>query len=416
MGQLITIDDFNYSQYIDHYDSFTGEKKSKGLNPRDYSIRPVGYLGALAQPFPDSLLIPESEWDDRIAEQEANKSSLQHIRDKGNYGQRIPSYDQDGKGYCLPSGQLVSMSDGGQKPIEEVRLGEFVNTASGEAKEVCQTHQRLYTGEMVGISVQGLERPLIVTADHKVLTVLHWGCMDAGGWRAASEIDRGRMVYAGRCDGSLARNVRFVKKCQERRLRVYDIGVDGDENHTFVANGVIVHNCWAHSSTSAVTLVRAFNNQPYVPLSAFAVACIIKGFQDEGGWGSESLEFIASRGIPSSQFWPMQSMSRNNDNTQTWENAKLHVCQEWWDLSNDSATVRKQLATCLLLNIPVVVDMNWWSHSICAVRLVKRDPFTIRIWNSWSDTWSDGGMGDLTGSKAIPDGAVAPRVMTASVT
>jgi hypothetical protein len=86
------------------------------------------------------------------------------------------------------------------------------------------------------------------------------------------------------------------------------------------------------------------------------------------------------------------------------------------DLSEDANIVKHQLATCLLLNIPVVTDFNWWGHSVCAVRLVKRNPFTIRIWNSWGDSWSDSGMGDLTGSKAIPDGAVAPRVMTASTT
>lgn len=170
--------------------------------------------------------------------------------------------------------------------------------------------------------------------------------------------------------------------------------------------------CWAHSSTSAALLVRALNNEPYADLSAYAVACVIKGFRDEGGWGAESLEFIAQRGIPTSQFWPQQSMSRGNDNAQTWENAAKHKFTEWMDL--DPQNVKAQMVTCLLLGIPVVSDFSWWSHSVCTIDLVSLSPFTTRIWNSWGDSWSSNGTGLLQGSKAIPDGAIAPRVMTAS--
>lgn len=266
----VTITDDNFRQFVTPHQDALG-KRSKGLVPRLFSTHPQGYLGAVAEPF-GLPLIPESEWDDRISEQEKNKSSLQHVRDQMNFGGRAPSYDQNGKGYC-----------------------------------------------------------------------------------------------------------------------------------------------WAHSTTSAVTLVRGFNNQPYVPLSAYHVACIIKGYRDQGGWGAESLEFVAKRGIASAQFWPMQSMSRSNDTPAMWENAALHKVSEWWDLSENRSQAKQQLATLLLMNVPVVVDYNWWGHSVCAVRLVKRSPFTVRIWNSWGDSWSDAGMGDLVDNKAIPDGAVAPRVMSASV-
>lgn len=172
--------------------------------------------------------------------------------------------------------------------------------------------------------------------------------------------------------------------------------------------------CWAHSSTSAALIVRALNGEPYADLSAYCVACIIKGYRDQGGWGSESLEFIAEKGIPTSQFWPQQSMSRSNDNPATWENAKLHRFTDWMDL--DPRNMKAQLVTCLLLGIPVVSDFNWWSHSVCSIDLVSINPFQTRIWNSWGDSWSDNGTGILQGSKAIPDSAVAPRIMTPSQT
>lgn len=265
---LVTIDDSNYRRFLDPQ-VVKGEKKARGLIPRLFSTHPVGCY-AVAEPFALPL-IPEGEWDDRIAQQEKDKSSLQHIRDQGAFGQSIPSRDQDGRGYC-----------------------------------------------------------------------------------------------------------------------------------------------WAHSTVSAMLLSRALNNQPYADLSAYAIACIIKNYRDEGGWNGESLEFATKRGCPTSEFWPQRSVSRQNDRPETWENARLHTVQEWWDLSDRKSEAKQQLATCLLLNVPVMIDLNWWSHSVCACRLIKRDPFTVRIWNSWGDGWSDRGMGDLVGGKAIPDGAAAPRVLFAA--
>ncbi len=64
---------------------------------------------------------------------------------------------------------------------------------------------------------------------------------------------------------------------------------------------------------------------------------------------------------------------------------------------------------------PVVVDYNWWSHSICALDLVSLSPFRIRIWNSWGDSWSEGGTGILEGGKAIPNGALVALVQTPSI-
>jgi hypothetical protein len=208
--------------------------------------------------------------------------------------------------------------------------------------------------------------------------------------------------------------------------------------------------CWAHSSTGGVMIVRAAANLPYVPLSAYAVACVIKNFQDEGGWGALSLDFITTRGVPSSQFWPMQSMSRANDNPATWANAALHKAVESWvDLTAaayDRTLSFDQEITLLLSGTPVVTDLNWWSHSVLSLdavngtaqRTVTRadsgklasvdefeavwginDPVTggfgKRILNSWGDSWSDRGMGVLTGTKAVSDGAVAPRAVTTSM-
>jgi hypothetical protein len=170
--------------------------------------------------------------------------------------------------------------------------------------------------------------------------------------------------------------------------------------------------CWAHSTTSAVILRRAADNQPYADLSAYAIACIIKNYRDQGGWGGESVEFAAERGIPTSKFWPQQSVSRSDDNPQTWADAAKHKVTEWMDLDPDQMEI--QVATCLLLNIPLVVDLNWWSHSIAYADLLGWKPLKVRLWNSWGDSWSSQGMGILEGRKAVPSAALGLRVVTAS--
>jgi hypothetical protein len=185
--------------------------------------------------------------------------------------------------------------------------------------------------------------------------------------------------------------------------------------------------CWAHSATAAAILLRAVSGMPYVRLSAYAVACIIKNYRDQGGWGAQGLDFIRERGVPSVDYWPEKSVSPLNDKPETWENAARHKVSEGFiDLDAaqyDRRLTFQEVGTCLLCNIPVVSDFNWWGHSVCAMDLVDVEPtraatdprrYGVRIWNSWRDSWGTNGTGVLTGSKAIPDGATAPRSIVLS--
>jgi len=198
--------------------------------------------------------------------------------------------------------------------------------------------------------------------------------------------------------------------------------------------------CWAHSTVSAAILSRMNSNMPYEDLSAYAIACIIKNFRDQGGWNGESMEFLRLRGCPTSKFWPQKSVSRTNDNAATWENAAGFKDTEWDDIPEGDFDLQ---TTYNLIGIPYALDLNWWSHSICGADAVDGsvsfgvscrdietgklltlaqfdeawqtdvygDPFGTRIWNSWSDDWSLLGMGVLTEAKARNNGAIALRVM-----
>lgn len=177
--------------------------------------------------------------------------------------------------------------------------------------------------------------------------------------------------------------------------------------------------CWSHSTTNAVMLARAVANMPYRELSAYHVAYICKGGRDQGGWCGESAKFIADVGVCEQRLWPQQRM-QNMDGAEVRQNAALHkITEEWRDLTRAIHGQRMtfaQVATCLLLNQPCALDFSWWGHSVCGVRLVEveRGSFGIEILNSWGSSWSDNGYGVLRGNRAVPNGAIGIRAITAA--
>jgi C1A family cysteine protease len=180
--------------------------------------------------------------------------------------------------------------------------------------------------------------------------------------------------------------------------------------------------CWAHSTTHTVMMDRAKSNQPYVPLSAYAVAATIKKGKDEGGWCGLSAKFWREKGGPSQSLWPQGDRDyRKYDKPEIWANAQLHmISEDFVDLTRsvyDQNLTFEQVICCLLARIPLAVDFNWWGHSVCALDPVEVEAgsFGIRILNSWSDKWGDQGMSVLRGEKAIPNSCVATRVTGVAV-
>jgi len=170
--------------------------------------------------------------------------------------------------------------------------------------------------------------------------------------------------------------------------------------------------CWAYSTTAGDMLALAVSGRPHVRLSAHMVGCLVKGYRDQGGWNAQSVAFAAENGVASVEYWLEKSMGRQNDTPEMRADAKSRAIMEYMDLAEGGELLLRQMATCLLTNIAYASDHNWWGHSVCAVRLMRWKPtIKVRIWNSWTDSWGDAGMGDLEGSKAIPNGAIAIRAV-----
>ena len=123
--------------------------------------------------------------------------------------------------------------------------------------------------------------------------------------------------------------------------------------------------------------------------------------------------------------WPEKSMSGGTLNTaENWAKAEpFRIYEAWMDLTPrqyDRDMTFDQVMTCLLNNIPVVGDHNWWGHSVCLVdaheldsrkSLTDPDRWGTATINSWSDNWGTNGYGILRGRKGIPDGGLGVRVV-----
>jgi hypothetical protein len=88
--------------WMDHINPIVdGHRMGSGLIARDYEAVPVGsYAAAPAWSLDDMPLIPWEEMPERIKDMERTKSRISDIYERGNYGNRIPSLDQNGQGYC----------------------------------------------------------------------------------------------------------------------------------------------------------------------------------------------------------------------------------------------------------------------------------------------------------------------------
>lgn len=172
--------------------------------------------------------------------------------------------------------------------------------------------------------------------------------------------------------------------------------------------------CWAFSTTKTLMYLRALMNLPPKILSGWAVGSIVKNYRNEGGWGGESIEFASKVGIPELSVWPQGAVNPKYDTQEMRANAALNKLTEWWDGAQNRETAKQQMVTAFLEGKPCVIDLDWWSHSVCGIAIVSLSPFRIVIDNSWDETSGDRGLYILEGSKAVPDGLWIPRVTIAA--
>ena len=203
-----------------------------------------------------------------------------------------------------------------------------------------------------------------------------------------------------------------IEKMERDKTRLSDVA---DQAGLKSLNQSNTNYCWTNAVITAMHTLRAWQNQPFVELSSASVAAKIKNYRNQGGWGTQALDYIVENGVAPASLWPVNYWQSNKyDTAECQAERKKYSVKKWWELKARSFD---QMMTCLLLRIPVPIGLNWWSHEICAmdpvvIRTATRSEdcdYGPRIRNSWGDSYGDHGFAVLNQSKGTPDDAVAPQ-------
>lgn len=208
---------------------------------------------------------------------------------------------------------------------------------------------------------------------------------------------------------------RLLSEQQANRSSLYDIRMANYDTLKSLDQGS--HPlCWAFSSTKAAMYARILMGEPGLILSPWYVAGKIKGWRDEGGWGAQSSEFIASQGVPTmDRCASYRSSAVSSDAPQ---NALLHKDVLFFEGTDDPDQNTQIMISAYLRGWQVVKDYNWLSHSMCGCRLVSLNPLVVDCDNSWNaiDQYGEKGLYRITGNRARPSNIVVVATTTPSQT
>jgi ribonucleotide reductase alpha subunit len=150
---------------------------------------------------------------------------------------------------CLETGTLVKTGEG-DKEIQNLAIGDLVVTHNGNLKPVLNVWSRQTKSDLYELKTEFTT--LNITGNHPVYTIDH-------GWVPVDQLDPSiHEIITCQADHSLfpIRDIdvfdytsEYTVTPQNRETTVWDIEVD--EDHSFIAQGVVVHNCYStHISDS----------------------------------------------------------------------------------------------------------------------------------------------------------------------
>lgn len=184
---------------------------------------------------------------------------------------------------------------------------------------------------------------------------------------------------------------------------VFNLEIDGD--HSYVAEGIGVHNCATESTTQGGMICREFGNQPFELLNPLFIYHHTSGGSDRGSNIDSNLVFARDKGIAPESVWPRSKGFRAKPTAAAYEAALKYRIDEFFDI-----TSIEEVGTALLSGMAVV--FGWSGHS-CIMTSLKSET-TAEYANSWGN-WGDKGFGTIRlASINFGYGAFAIRSVTDS--
>lgn len=145
---------------------------------------------------------------------------------------------------CFPAGTKIEMSDGGQKNIEDVKIGDTVVSQDEWGRRASSTVTQLIqpiSDNMCRIEFEDGDK-LEVTKSHPLMTDTGWKAIDVGAAAKEKESVPVTKLEVGdrmvKVDGT--NPVVSEIACWDEQVQTYNLTVDND--HTYFAGGYLAHN------------------------------------------------------------------------------------------------------------------------------------------------------------------------------
>jgi hypothetical protein len=305
------------------------------------------------------------------------------------------------------------MADGSVKNIEDVEVGDRVVSGEYRPRKVVGRFRRQYDGKMV--SIHAGYSQLECTSDHQIRSCVEVKQNAIKCWKSAEQLGQeGGRVYQGLWDVSVGGS----KISDAIDETVYDIEVEGD--HSFICNGLVVHNCQGHSLTTccegayymATGGTIAFSRQ-FAYIGSQKVDNI-NG--DSGSTVSGGVKLATGKGLCREILWPYTGNYHRNPPGGSWEaceqdgaNYKIGQYSEIKGYDGAFKFIASRLGwvhtgmmwgDTIDRQAPSGVIERWspggGGHSVAFVGYTpeKTDgqgrPYLINV-NSWSTRWGNGG-------------------------
>lgn len=368
-----------------------------------------------------------------------------------------------GIGDCFVENTLVTMGNGSQKRIQNVRIGEYVaNPMGGPSRRVIDVIVKPYCGPVVSITAG--EGRVVCTPDHEFHSPVNRFESEIV---AAQDLRRGRRlktVSRVRSDGSTDATMPEITETLETfhyRGKVYCLTVEQD--NCFYAGGFAVENCVSWGAELAATMLMAIDALAGIgdwieeaATEAIYGGCRVealgktRGGRNDGAFGYAAAKWLKGWGVVLRRNYAEQTGNRDHDLTKY----DARKAKEWGDYgcggSRDQGKLDevarlhpvKEIAQvkqveeaigCLYNGYPFTIasmagfgDMrrdaeglcrwvNQWAHQmmVAALRWRKGKP-QFRVFQSWGDCVSgeDPGISDLLPKIATGPGLYLPSAAT----
>ncbi|MCK9428676.1 MAG: Hint domain-containing protein [Candidatus Omnitrophica bacterium] len=161
---------------------------------------------------------------------------------------------------CFAAGAPITMADKSTKPIDSIKFGDSVISHTGSIQKVIETMVRKYKGEALKIITPSCPTPLIITFEHPIGTNFDDKTNEVY-WVDAGDLTIDNKVLGFNKDMDLIRFYMDNIEVINYEGDVYNFEVEHD--HSYVAGGIIVHNCNVNYSTCSVCPTKARYSSEY---------------------------------------------------------------------------------------------------------------------------------------------------------